>query len=78
MAAGEAFGSDLGSSRWNIDADLNGDDYIGVIDIALIARNFGQQSQWEDITTFIDVEANVAFGLGSHFLIQGVTRWSFD
>jgi hypothetical protein len=42
LAAAEAFGSNPESSRWNSQADINGDGYIGIDDIMLVARGFGQ------------------------------------
>jgi len=36
-----AFGSYPGHSRWNSNADLNNDNGVGIMDIALIAKNFG-------------------------------------
>jgi len=38
----KAFGSYIGHERWNPNTDLNNDDVINVIDIVLIAMNFGR------------------------------------
>ena len=40
--AAKAFGSYIGHRRWNPNSDLNNDDVISVIDIVLIALNFGR------------------------------------
>jgi len=40
--AAKAFGSYIGHRRWNPNSDLNNDDVISVIDIVLIAMNFGR------------------------------------
>ena len=36
------FGSTPGSSKWNPNADVNGDGIVNMKDVALVARNFGQ------------------------------------
>jgi hypothetical protein len=41
-AVARAFGSTLGSSNWNPNADLNDDGTVDMKDIALVVRNFGQ------------------------------------
>lgn len=41
--AGRAFGSTSSNPRWNSRADINGDGNMSIKDMALIARNFGQQ-----------------------------------
>ncbi len=40
MTAG-AFGTSAGHPRWNPDADLNDDDMVNIIDLGIVARNFG-------------------------------------
>lgn len=39
-----AFGSNLGSPRWNAALDLNSDGVVNMQDITLVARNFGKHS----------------------------------
>ncbi len=40
MTAG-AFGASTGHSRWNADADINNDEIVNILDLAIVARNFG-------------------------------------
>lgn len=40
--AAQAFGSYPGHSRWNSQADINGDEVVNMIDISIIASNFGK------------------------------------
>ncbi|MGA9387910.1 MAG: hypothetical protein WBV70_03685 [Candidatus Bathyarchaeia archaeon] len=39
-----AFGSYLGDPRWNPKVDLNGDNVIDMVDLVIIAKNFGANS----------------------------------
>jgi hypothetical protein len=38
-----AFGSSLGTAKWNVAADENGDNTIDIFDIILLVQNFGKQ-----------------------------------
>ncbi len=42
--AAESFASTLGHDRWNPDADIDEDGYVGIKDIIAIALEFGQES----------------------------------
>lgn len=43
FSAAEAFGSYLGHSRWNSDADVNKDNSVDIRDLVTIAKDFGKQ-----------------------------------
>jgi hypothetical protein len=43
--ASRAFGKRIGDLGWNSEADINGDNRIDVIDIAMISRRFGSTCQ---------------------------------
>jgi hypothetical protein len=42
--AAEAFGTRPGHDRWNVDADIDEDNHVGIADIVSIALEFGQTS----------------------------------
>ncbi len=42
FAAAVAFGSEPGHQRWNPEADINADNYVGIDDILMIATDFGK------------------------------------
>jgi parallel beta-helix repeat protein len=42
LAVAKAFGENLGGSRWNLAADENENEKIDVMDIFIVARNFGR------------------------------------
>jgi endoglucanase len=42
MVMAEAFGSNVGNSRYNPNADINGDGKINIEDIFIIAKTFGK------------------------------------
>jgi hypothetical protein len=42
MSAANAFGSSTGDPNWNPDADLDGNGKINIIDLILLATNFGR------------------------------------
>jgi parallel beta-helix repeat protein len=71
-----ALGSYPGHRRWNPSCDLNSDGKVNIRDLCIAIGHFGEKSQWEDITSFVDIQSNVIFGEASHFSIQGVTRGS--
>jgi len=41
VIAANAFGSHKGHPRWNPIADINKDSIVNILDVALIAKNFG-------------------------------------
>jgi hypothetical protein len=44
-SAVRAFGSKLGDTRWNVDADVQGDGIVNILDMSIIARSFGKSAQ---------------------------------
>jgi parallel beta-helix repeat protein len=66
-----AFGSVLGQPNWNPICDLNGDNRINILDIAIAAKNFGR-SGWVNITASIDTADNVIYGITTHFSVIGI------
>jgi len=40
----EAFGSYLGKPNWNITADLNKDNVVNILDISLVAKDYGKKT----------------------------------
>ena len=64
----KALGSSPGSPRWNPNCDLNGDNKITLKDLCIAFEHLGQQSVWKDITTRVDYENHVIYGITDHFV----------
>lgn len=70
--AARAFGTKPNDTRWDKNADINGDGKVDMKDIGLVAKNFGKIAQWINITTRVDTTNNVIYGETTHFSLIGI------
>ena len=66
-----AMGTRPGSQRWNPACDLNSDGKVNRRDLLSAQENLGLTS-WVDITTGVDTENNIVFGVTSSFPPFGI------
>jgi parallel beta-helix repeat protein len=73
-----AYGTKEGDFHYRPDCDIDNDGDVDILDIVIAAGNYGNivpmEERWTNITTCIDTENNLIFGIAPHFSIQGVTR----
>jgi parallel beta-helix repeat protein len=79
MIAG-AYGTYFEHPEFNPQADLDKDGDVDIFDIVIAAGNYGMSvpshERYTDITTHVDTENKVIFGLAPHLSVYGVTRRS--
>ncbi|HUV98012.1 MAG TPA: hypothetical protein VMW14_00735, partial [Candidatus Paceibacterota bacterium] len=73
-----AYGTNFEDPSFRPDADVDKDGDVDIFDIVITAGNYGtnipEEERYVDITTHVDTENHVIFGVAPHLSIFGVTR----
>jgi parallel beta-helix repeat protein len=74
------FMTNSSSPNWDPRCDVTGptpnvpDGVVNMRDIGMAATHFGSQSQWMNITLFVDTANNLIFGETTHFSLIGIHK----
>jgi parallel beta-helix repeat protein len=67
-----AYGTSPGNPRWNPNADLDGNNVVGLSDLVLLALHYGRTARWIDHPTIVDTINDFAYCTTDHFSGFGI------